>query len=156
MNNVTLLGTLTKDVELRYLPSGSALANLSLAHNTRFKRADGEYDERVLYVKASCFGKTAEVINQYFKKGSRILIQGELVLNTWTDNNGNNRQEHSILIEKINFVDKKNQEQQTKQAPQETKIIYEQSGETQVIQNNNKNTNKNTAVIDIGDDEIPF
>lgn len=155
MNNVTLLGTLTKDVELRYLPSGSALANLSLAHNKRFKRADGEYDERVLYVKASCFGKTAEVINQYFKKGSRILIQGELVLNTWTDNNGNNRQEHSILIEKINFVDKKNQEQ-TKQAPQETKIIYEQSGETQVIQNNNKNTNKNTAVIDIGDDEIPF
>lgn len=155
MNNVTLLGTLTKDVELRYLPSGSALANLSLAHNTRFKRADGEYDERVLYVKASCFGKTAEVINQYFKKGSRILIQGELVLNTWKDNNGNNRQEHSILIEKINFVDKKNQEQ-TKQAPQETKIIYEQSGETQVIQNNNKNTNKNTAVIDIGDDEIPF
>ncbi|KAB0574526.1 single-stranded DNA-binding protein [Helicobacter pullorum NCTC 12824] len=151
MNNVTLLGTLTKDVELRYLPSGSALANLSLAHNKRFKRADGEYDERVLYVKASCFGKTAEVINQYFKKGSRILIQGELVLNTWTDNNGNNRQEHSILIEKINFVDKKNQEQ-TKQAPQETKIIYEQSGETQVIQNNNKNT----AVIDIGDDEIPF
>ena len=155
MNNVTLLGTLTKDVELRYLPSGSALANLSLAHNKRFKRADGEYDERVLYVKASCFGKTAEVINQYFKKGSRILIQGELVLNTWTDKNGNNRQEHSILIEKINFVDKKNQEQ-TKQAPQETKIIYEQSGETQVIQNNNKNTNKNTAVIDIGDDEIPF
>ena len=155
MNNVTLLGTLTKDVELRYLPSGSALANLSLAHNTRFKRADGEYDERVLYVKASCFGKTAEVINQYFKKGSRILIQGELVLNTWKDKNGNNRQEHSILIEKINFVDKKNQEQ-TKQAPQETKIIYEQSGETQVIQNNNKNTNKNTAVIDIGDDEIPF
>ena len=155
MNNVTLLGTLTKNVELRYLPSGSALANLSLAHNKRFKRADGEYDERVLYVKASCFGKTAEVINQYFKKGSRILIQGELVLNTWTDNNGNNRQEHSILIEKINFVDKKNQEQ-TKQAPQETKIIYEQSGETQVIQNNNKNTNKNTAVIDIGDDEIPF
>ena len=156
MNNVTLLGTLTKDVELRYLPSDSALANLSLAHNKRFKRADGEYDERVLYVKASCFGKTAEVINQYFKKGSKILIQGELVLNTWTDNNGNNRQEHSILIEKINFVDKKNQEQQTKQAPQETKIIYEQSGETQVIQNNNKNTNKNTAVIDIGDDEIPF
>ena len=155
MNNVTLLGTLTKDVELRYLPSGSALANLSLAHNKRFKRADGEYDERVLYVKASCFGKTAEVINQYFKKGSRILIQGELVLNTWTDNNGNNRQEHSILIEKINFVDKKNQEQ-TKQAPQETKIIYEQSGETQVIQNNNKNTNKNTAVIDIGDDEITY
>lgn len=94
--------------------------------------------------------------DQYFKKGSRILIQGELVLNTWTDNNGNNRQEHSILIEKINFVDKKNQEQQTKQAPQETTIIYEQSGETQVIQNNNKNTNKNTAVIDIGDDEIPF
>lgn len=154
MNNVTLLGTLTKDVELRYLPSGSALANLSLAHNKRFKRADGQYDERVLYVKASCFGKTAEVINQYFKKGSRILIQGELVLNTWKDNNGNNRQEHSILIEKINFVDKTNQ--QTKQAPQETEIIYEQSGETQVIQNNNKNTNKNTAVIDIGDDEIPF
>lgn len=115
MNNVTLLGTLTKDVELRYLPSGSALANLSLAHNKRFKRADGEYDERVLYVKASCFGKTAEVINQYFKKGSRILIQGELVLNTWTDNNGNNRQEHSILIEKINIKSNKQNKLRKKQ-----------------------------------------
>ena len=106
MNKIILLATLTKDVELRYLQSGSAMATLNLAHNKKFKKQDGSQSERVLYVKATCFGKTAEMVNQYFSKGSRILISGELTLNSWADDKGNKRSEHSILIETIDFIDR--------------------------------------------------
>ena len=108
MNKIILLATLTKDVELRYLQNGSAMATLNLAHNKKFKKQDGSQSERVLYVKATCFGKTAEMVNQYFSKGSRILISGELTLNSWADDKGNKRSEHSILIETIDFIEAKN------------------------------------------------
>ena len=143
MNRVILLATLTKDVELRYLQNGSAMATLNLAHNKKFKKQDGSQSERVLYVKATCFGKTAEMVNQYFSKGSRILISGELTLNSWADDKGNKRSEHSILIETIDFIDR---------VPRgEVKLVYENTqGEAQAPKQDNK------PKIEINQDEIPF
>ena len=145
MNRVILLATLTKDVELRYLQSGSAMATLNLAHNKKFKKQDGSQSERVLYVKATCFGKTAEMVNQYFSKGSRILISGELTLNSWADDKGNKRSEHSILIETIDFIDR---------VPRgEVKLVYENT-QAQTPAQEPKQDNK--PKIEINQDEIPF
>lgn len=139
MNKIILLATLTKDVELRYLQGGYAIATLNLAHNKKVKKQDGSQSERVLYIKATCFGKTAEMVKQYFNKGSRILISGELTLNSWQDYNGNKRSEHSILIENIDFIDK---------VPKgEVKIVFE---DTQAPGQNDK------PKIEIKQDEIPF
>ena len=145
MNRVILLATLTKDVELRYLQSGSAMATLNLAHNKKFKKQDGSQSERVLYVKATCFGKTAEMVNQYFSKGSRILISGELTLNSWADDKGNKRSEHSILIETIDFIDR---------VPRgEVKLVYENT-QGEVKEPAPKQDDK--PKIEINQDEIPF
>ena len=145
MNKIILLATLTKDVELRYLQNGSAMATLNLAHNKKFKKQDGSQSERVLYVKATCFGKTAEMVNQYFSKGSRILISGELTLNSWADDKGNKRSEHSILIETIDFIDR---------VPRgEVKLVYENT-QAEVKEPVPKQDNK--PKIEINQDEIPF
>ena len=145
MNRVILLATLKKDVELRYLQSGSAMATLNLAHNKKFKKQDGSQSERVLYVKATCFGKTAEMVNQYFSKGSRILISGELTLNSWADDKGNKRSEHSILIETIDFIDR---------VPRgEGKLVYENT-QGEVKEPAPKQDDK--PKIEINQDEIPF
>ena len=77
-NKVILVGNLTRDVELRYLPSGSALAKLGLAVNRRFKRQDGSQGDEVCYIDVNLFGRTAEVANQYLKKGSSVLIEGQI------------------------------------------------------------------------------
>ena len=145
MNRVILLATLTKDVELRYLQSGSAMATLNLAHNKKFKKQDGSQSERVLYVKATCFGKTAEMVNQYFSKGSRILISGELTLNSWADDKGNKRSEHSILIETIDFIDR---------VPRgEVKLVYENTPAQTPAQVPKQDNKPN---IEINQDEIHF
>lgn len=83
-----MMGNLTRDVELRYLPSGSALATIGLASNRRFKKQDGSQGEEVCFVDVKLFGRTAEIANQYLRKGSRILIEGRLTLETWNDQSG--------------------------------------------------------------------
>ena len=96
-NKVILVGNLTRDVELRYLPSGAALARLNLATNRRYKKQDGTQAEEVCFIDVNLFGRTAEVANQYLKKGSQVLIEGRLVLESWTDNTG----VRSLLIQHL-------------------------------------------------------
>ena len=71
-NKVILVGNLTRDVELRYLPSGAALARLNLATNRRYKKQDGTQADEVCFIDVNLFGRTAEVANQDLKKGSRV------------------------------------------------------------------------------------
>lgn len=75
-NKVILAGNLTRDVELRYLPSGAALAKLGLAVNRRFKKQDGSQGDEVCYIDVNLFGRTAEVANQYLKKALQCLLKG--------------------------------------------------------------------------------
>lgn len=103
-NKVILAGNLTRDVELRYLPSGAALAKLGLAVNRRFKKQDGSQGDEVCYIDVNLFGRTAEVANQYLKKGSSVLIEGRLVLESWTDNTGQKRSKHSITAENMQML----------------------------------------------------
>lgn len=107
-NKVILVGNLTRDVELRYLPNGSALAKLGLATNRKFKRQDGAMGEEVCFIDVNLFGRTAEVANQYLKKGSKILIEGRLVLESWVDQNGQKRSRHTVTADSMQMIDTRN------------------------------------------------
>ena len=82
MNKVQILGTITRDIDLQYAPSGTAIAKVGIAVNKRYT-SNGEKKEEVSYFNCVAFGKTGENINQYFQKGSRILISGELKEDRW-------------------------------------------------------------------------
>lgn len=122
-NKVIMIGNLTKDVELRSFGNCSSLASISLASTRKYKKQDGTMGEEVCFVEVKLFGRLAEIAHQYLNKGSRVLIEGRLILESWVDQNtGAKRSKHLINAESLKLMDsKKDQEEaQTpaKQAPQ--------------------------------------
>jgi single-strand DNA-binding protein len=104
-NKVILMGNLTRDPQLRYLPSQQAVADFGLAVNRRFRTADGQDREEVMFVDCSAWGKAAETINQYCQKGKALLIEGRLKLDTWEDKQGGGkRSKHTVVVESFRFV----------------------------------------------------
>lgn len=108
-NKVILVGNLTRDVELRYLQNGSALAKIGLATNRRYKKQDGSQGEEVCFIDVNLFGRTAEVANQYLKRGSQVLIEGRLILETWSDTHGQKHSKHSITAESMQMLGSRNE-----------------------------------------------
>ena len=99
-------GNLTRDPELRFTPRGVAIASFSMAMNRKWKSEAGETKDEVTFVECSAFGKTAETIGQYLKKGRPILVDGRLRLEQWDDKqSGAKRQKLSVVIESFQFVD---------------------------------------------------
>lgn len=131
MNYVSILGTLTADVSLKYLPSGTPIGKFSIAYNESYKDPSGKYVQNTHFFNVTVFGRRAEIINQYFRKGSRILVQGSLVQDTWTAKDGSNRSSVSIKLENFDFIDKKEQSQQPQQqyqpAPSQQQFQPQQS-----------------------------
>jgi len=84
-NKVILMGNLTRDVELRYTPSGSAVTEIGLAVNDRRKDANGQWVDETTFVDITLWGRTAEICNEYLGKGSGVLIEGRLKLDQWDD-----------------------------------------------------------------------
>jgi single-strand DNA-binding protein len=101
-NRVLLLGNLTRDPQLRYLPSQTAIAEFGLACNRKFKTQSGEEREEVTFVDITAFGRQAEVINQYCQKGRPIFIEGRLKYDTWEDKNGGGKR-HKLSVVVDNF-----------------------------------------------------
>lgn len=107
MNICILAGHLTRDVELRYTPSGTPVGEFGLAINRKWKAESGELKEEVSFFDCVCFGRTAENIAQYFAKGGSIMIEGRLKQETWEDKQtGKNRSKVKVIIEKFHFVGK--------------------------------------------------
>lgn len=108
LNKVLLAGNLTRDVELRHLPSGQAVAKIGLACNRRWRTPEGEQREETMFIDAEAWGKTAEFIGQYFSKGRPIFVEGRLKLDQWEDKETKaKRTKHVIVIENVQFVDSK-------------------------------------------------
>ncbi|HEX4793238.1 MAG TPA: single-stranded DNA-binding protein [Humisphaera sp.] len=104
-NRVLLMGNLTRDPQLKYLPSQTAIAEFGLACNRKFKTATGEEREEVTFVDITAFGKQAELINQYFTKGKPIFIEGRLKYDSWEDKQGGGkRHKLTVVIENFQFV----------------------------------------------------
>ena len=108
-NKVILIGNLTRDVELRYSSAGLAIASTAIAVTRRFSGANGEKQEETCFVDITFFGKYAEVANQYLHKGSKVMIEGRLRLDSWQDKNtGQSRQKHSVIVEGMEMLDSEN------------------------------------------------
>src|ERR1041385_8611383 len=109
-NKVILAGNLTRDPELRYTPKGTAIARFGLAINRTWKSETGETKEEVTFVDVDSFGKQAELIGQYFRKGKPILMEGRLRLDTWDDKQTNQkRSKLGIVLESFQFIDSNRQ-----------------------------------------------
>src|SRR3954462_14677595 len=104
-NKVILMGNLTRDPQMKYLPSQTAVVDFGLACNRKYKTQSGEQKEEVTFVDCSAFGRTAEVINEYFKKGKPIFIEGRLRYETWEDKQGGGkRHKLSVHIDNFQFI----------------------------------------------------
>ena len=164
-NKIILVGNLTRDIELRYTQGGTAVSSTAIATSRKFKAQDGTQKEEVCFVDITFFGRTAEVANQYLKRGSKVLVEGRLKLDQWTDQNGGKRSKHSVTVETMQMLGSRNDDNQggnsgynnnnynnqgsynnapAQQAPQQS---YQQPA---------KHTEPEIPSIDINDDEIPF
>ncbi len=171
-NKVILVGNLTRDIELRYSQGGMAIANAGLATSRKFT-VNGEKKEEVCFVDITFFARSAEVANQYLRKGSKILVEGRLNFDQWVDQNGQKRSKHSVVVETMQMLDTKGSAQaggdeypaqqaqpsQNYQQPSYQQPSYQQQ-QPQSYQRPSAQqqmpSNSSIPVIDIDEDEIPF
>lgn len=111
LNKVFLMGNLTRDPELRYAPSGLAITTFSMAINRTWTSKEGEKKEEVCFVEVNAFGKTAEVIAEYFGKGKPIFIEGRLVFNRWETKDGQKRSTLKVSADSFQFIGESNKSQ---------------------------------------------
>ncbi|HLH54416.1 MAG TPA: single-stranded DNA-binding protein [Verrucomicrobiae bacterium] len=104
-NKVILAGNLTRDPELRYTPKGTAIARIGMAINRSWKTETGETKEEVTFVDVDAFGRQAEVIAQYMKKGRPLLVEGRLKLDQWEDKNTHQKQSKlKVVLDSFSFL----------------------------------------------------
>lgn len=104
LNKVMLIGNLGRDPEIRYMPSGDALANLNLATTDAWKDKGGEKQERTEWHRIVMFGKLAEIAGEYLRKGSQVYIEGRLQTRKWTDKSGMDRYTTEIVADRMQML----------------------------------------------------
>ena len=170
-NKLILVGNLTRDIELKYTSgSNTALAKTAIATTRKFT-ANGEKKEEVCFVDVTFFGRSAEIANQYLRKGSKCLIEGRLMFEQWTDKEGQKRSKHSVTVESMQMLDSKPNDAQQPQQPQQQYQQPQQNQEyvqatpaqanqayQQATQTNPPQQQQQGSLpeIDIDEDEIPF
>lgn len=122
-NSVVLVGNLTRDVDLKYLPSGSACADLGLAISEKVKRGD-QYVEEATFVDVTLFGKTAEVAGEYLSKGSPVLISGRLKYETW-EKDGQKRSKLKVIGERMQMLGTKGERRTTERQEEPTDDLWQ-------------------------------
>jgi len=164
-NKVILAGNLTRDIEIKYTQSGSAIGNTAIATSRKFKSSTGEQKEEVLFIDLTFFGRTAEIANQYLRKGSKVLVDGRLKLDQWTAQDGSKRSRHSVTVENLQMLGGKDEA-----APMGGNGYSQQGGSSDYNAPSNNSYNQpapstpsastqpasNIPEIDINEDEIPF
>lgn len=103
LNKVFLIGNLTRDPELRYTPNGTAVADLGLATNRRYRTEKGEDKEEVCFVNIVVWGKQAEAAGKYLKKGRAVFVEGRLQYETW-EKSGEKRSSMKVVCERLQFL----------------------------------------------------
>ena len=105
LNKVMLMGNLTRDPEIKYTPKGTAIANFGIAINRVFTPEGGEKREEVTFIDLEAFGRTAEIIGEYFKKGRPIFIEGRLKLDQWDDKTtGKKMSKLRVVVDSFEFL----------------------------------------------------
>lgn len=145
-NKLILQGNLTKSNELKWLNNGTAIVKNSIAVTEKYKTKDGQQKEETLFLDFTIF-RGAEVFNQYTQKGSKVLLDGKLSLETWQAQDGTNRQKHSLKVENFTFLDSK-QDSQGQQQQQSNN--YQPQGQQY------QQPAQDIPELDIDDESIPF
>lgn len=154
LNQVTLMGNLTRDPELRQTPTGQNVTSFSLALNRSYKDASGEWQEATDYIDIVCWGPLAERVAQYLSKGRRCLVQGRLQSRSW-EQDGAKRSKVEVLANDVTFLDSRGAGEGDTGGSSEEPSSYDKPKPT-------KKAKKDDVVIeDIGDqpinlDDIPF
>ncbi len=104
VNKVILIGNLGRDPEVRYMPSGDAVANISIATTETWKDKNGEKQEKTEWHRVAMFGKQAEIAGEYLKKGSQVYIEGRLETRKWTDKEGHERTTTEIRADRMQML----------------------------------------------------
>ncbi|MHC4394699.1 MAG: single-stranded DNA-binding protein [Planctomycetota bacterium] len=103
-NKIFLIGNLTRDPQLSYLPSQTAVVDFGLAVNRRWTGKDGTKKEDTCFVDCRAFGRQAENINKYLSKGRPLLVEGRLTFDSWTAQDGTRRSKHRVTVENFQFL----------------------------------------------------
>jgi single-strand DNA-binding protein len=140
LNKVFLIGNLTRDPELRYTPSGTAVASFGIAVNRTWTGQSGEKKEEVCFVDINMFGRRAEVINEYFSKGNPIFIEGRLQFNQWETKDGQKRNTLRVVAENFQFIGS----------------TAKRAAETEMLGETNTSNKQSMESTDVSDEEIPF
>lgn len=167
-NKVIMVGNLTRDIELRYLPSGSAVAKSAIATSYKYKSSTGEQKDEVCFLDFNIFGRSAEVANQYLRKGSKVLLEGRLVFEQWTAQDGSTRSRHSLRVDTMKMLDTKSDSGMAGDNqgynPQQQGSYNQPANQYDAPSSNYGGMNNQAKPsfeqkipeIDIEDDEIPF
>lgn len=142
LNRVFLIGNLTRDPELKYIPGGTAVSNLGLAVNNRYRDQSGELKENTCFVRVVVWGKQAENCNQYLSKGSPIFVEGELQSRSWETQDGQKRNVIEVRARRIQFLGRPGSK--TQQAGDE--VVFEEESQA-------KDSLDKTGALD---DKVPF
>lgn len=103
-NRIVLVGNLTRDPELSYLPSNTAVCKFGIATNRRWKDREGNEREETCFVDCVIFGRAGETFSQYMNKGRQVLLEGRLTLNRWETQDGQKRSKHEVFVENFTFL----------------------------------------------------
>lgn len=171
INKVILLGHLGRDPEVKYMPNGNAVANMTIATSESWKdRNTGQQQDRTEWHRVVIFGKLAEIAGQYLKKGSLVYIEGQLQTRKWTDQSGQDRYSTEIVVNiqgTMQMLDRKgsndNSNSDYDQGGQDygyqgQQMQQMQSPQSAPSQQSRQSMNNNTAqpAFDDFDDDIPF
>lgn len=129
VNKVILIGNLGKDPELRYTPSGQAVANFSIATTDRWRDKDGQNQQRTEWHNIVTWGRQAEVANEYLKKGSPVYIEGRLQTRSWEDKDGNKRYITEIVARGMQLLGRRPPEEGETPPPPEAETPNSAGGE---------------------------
>jgi len=113
LNKVFLMGNLTRDPELRYVPSGTAVANFSIAVNRVYKDSAGEKKEEVSFIRVVVWGRMAETCSEYLTKGRPVLVEGRLQSRSWEAQDGQKRSTLEVIAQSVQFIGSRDRKQES-------------------------------------------
>ncbi len=151
VNKVILIGNLGNDPEIRYTPSGSAVANLSLATSETWRdKQSGELQDRTEWHRLVFFNRLAEIVGEYLRKGSKVYVEGTLRTRKWQDKSGMDRFTTEIIASEMHMLDSRSAGSSGVEQQQATKEVSEPATSTET------ETNTDTSSNGGSDDDIPF
>ena len=153
VNKVILIGNLGKDPDIRYMPGGDAVANITLATSETWKDKTGAKQEKTEWHRVTFYRKLAEIVGEYLKKGSSVYVEGRLETRKWTDKTGTDRYTTEIIANEMRMLGSKSGGSSSSEG--ENKNNETSSPKDSSVNNNNATANHNSGFGDM-DDDIPF